>query len=99
MKTYHETFTLPNGTIIAGVHRSSDCAGEKCVIHNPMRTYDKANLIWRNDRAIFEVVCEHGVGHIAPEQKEFLLRTRGEGALVHGCCWQRCCLDYYKEEA
>lgn len=99
MKMNRKVFTLVNGTRLTNIHSSYDCAGEKCVIHNPMRTYDKADLIWRNDRGIFEVVCEHGVGHVAPEQYDYLIRTRGEGALVHGCCWQRCCLDYYKEEA
>lgn len=97
MKVYHETFTLPNGTILGGVHPSSNCAGEKCVIHNPMHTYDKADLIWRNDRCIFEVICAHGCGHPAPEQYEYWRRTNQEWQTVHGC--DGCCANYHKEES
>lgn len=92
MKMNQKVFTLVNGTRLTNIHPSSACAGEKCVIHNPVRTYDKADLVWRNDRGIFEVVCEHGVGHIAPEQYDYLIRSRGEGSLTHGC--DGCCLAW-----
>lgn len=85
-----ETFEFHEGTLV-GVHPAGQCAGEWCVIHNPLPTYPRDRLHWRSDRKIFEVICKHGVGHIAPEQVEYLIQTRGEGALTHGCCWERCC--------
>ena len=85
-----ETFEFHEGTLV-GVHPAGQCAGEWCVIHNPLPTYPRDRLHWRSDRKIFEVICKHGVGHIAPEQVEYLVKTQGEGALIHGCCWERCC--------
>lgn len=47
-----------------------------------MNTFTLAN----GTRITNGIVCEHGVGHVAPEW-----------ALVHAC--DGCCINYYKEEA
>lgn len=89
-----KVFTLPDGTRLVNIHSSSRCAGEWCVIHNPLDTYDRSRLHWRSDRGILEVICDHGVGHPVPEQHEYIMSTQGEGGLIHGCCAERCCEAY-----
>lgn len=82
-------YLLPTGQLLVNVHEPGTCLGEWCVIHNPLDTYDRDWLHWRADRAIFEVICDHGCGHPAPEQYEFWQRTNQEWQIVHGCCG--CC--------
>lgn len=83
-----------NGRKLGGVHFEEDCSGDTCVIHKPtdhlMRDW---TLIWRNDRDIFERICEHGIGHPDPDQTEFWMNTMlladAEAMEVHGC--DGCC--------
>lgn len=64
------------------VHAKDRCAGQPCPIHNPsdhhMVTWDQR---WRDDRKIMERVCEHGIGHVDPDD---ITTYR-----VHGC--DGCC--------
>ena len=83
-----ETFEFHEGTLV-GVHPAGQCAGEWCVIHNPLPTYPRDRLHWRSDRKIFEVICKHGVGHPAPEQHLFWKALGQEWQSVHGCDY--CC--------
>jgi hypothetical protein len=79
------------GSVTLGaVHPGAVCEGRPCVIHNPtdhhMRTWP---LLWRDDRAIFERVCEHGVGHPDPDQFDYWRDIGQEAQGVHGC--DGCC--------
>ncbi len=75
---------------LRNVHDRSKCAHRTCVVHNPsdhhMRRWE---LHWRNDRGIFERICEHGVGHPDPDQYEYWRETNQQGQAVHGCDF--CC--------
>lgn len=83
-----ELFTFEEGTLL--VHAEDRCRGRYCTIHNPsdhhMRDW---HLHWRSDRAIFERICSHGVGHPDPDQFEFWEITNQNWQRVHGCCG--CC--------
>ena len=77
---------------LRGVHPEGRCRGEVCVIHNPtehhMRTWP---LHWRQDRGIFERVCEHGVGHPDPDHYPHWSATGRLAQSIHGC--DRCCVE------
>lgn len=79
-----EDFYDDFGNYIVNVHRMEDCSGT-CTIHEHSEhaLADKP-LLWRNDRGIFEHICEHGVGHPCPDS----LR---DDPGVHGCCG--CCYE------
>lgn len=78
-----EKFTTGTGQKLV-VHSNEDCIGPFCPIHNPSDHHMKDwPLHWRADRAYFERICEHGVGH--PDPDGFY----GEQDTVHGC--DGCC--------
>jgi hypothetical protein len=78
-----EQFTDNFGNNIVNVHTAQTCNG-KCTIHNhSQHALSDKPLLWRNDRKIFEHICEHGVGHPCPDS----LPKTDSG--VHGCCG--CC--------
>lgn len=68
----HVVVQLPAGVRAMVVHDATACTGRECVIHNPtehpMRRFP---LHWRADRAIFERLCPHGVGHPDPDQQAY----------------------------
>lgn len=76
--------------MLINVHDERKCAGETCVIHNPtehhMREWPR---VWRNDRGIFERICEHGIGHPDPDQFPRWEKTDQMYEGIHGC--DRCC--------
>lgn len=91
------SWVRPDGQVVSrklgGVHFTEDCETEHCVLHNPsehsMRDFP---LHWRDDRQIFERICEHGVGHPDPDQEDFWTLKFGPGNTqgIHGCdgcCW------------
>lgn len=80
---------LPSGVTLRNVHDESGCVGA-CVIHRPTRHHmSEWSLVWRDDRGIFERICEHGIGHPDPDQLDYWKRTRQEWQSVHGC--DGCC--------
>lgn len=80
------TFILPNGVMIGGVHKPWDCKGDRCTIHKPtMHHMSHMYLHWRGDRKIFERICEHGVGHPDPDGY-----YPSWADAVHGCCGVCC---------
>ena len=80
------TYTLPDGTVLHNVHSSASCAGDHCVIHNPLHTHmDSWPLIWRDDRGIFERIDPLGCGHPDPSQYDYWTATKQEWQTVHGC--------------
>lgn len=82
--------TVHEGIELVGVHDSDRCAGEVCVIHNQTDHHMRSwRLIWRDDRAIFERICPHGIGHPDPDQYPFWKRTGQMVEAVHGC--DGCC--------
>ena len=85
-------YLLPTGQLLVNVHEPDKCRGEWCVIHKPLDTYDRSRLHWRADKGLFEVICEHGVGHTSPEDALWIESIRSYE--VHGCCKQRCCLKW-----
>lgn len=82
------------GTKVVNVHEQWQCMKGYCTIHKPsdhrMRNFKQR---WRNDRALMERVCEHGVGH--PDPDELGLDESGRG--VHGC--DGCCLEVMEIES
>ena len=72
-------------------HQEDKCRGTTCVMHNPREGAHRAMpLLWRDDRGIFERICDHGVGHPDPDQFEYwnsagILDSEG----IHGC--DGCC--------
>jgi hypothetical protein len=84
-----ETYTLPDGTLLRGVHSRLKCAGRPCVVHNPSDHHMRdLPLHWRDDRRMFERICRHGIGHPDPDALAFQLSlpTGDDGWGVHGCC-------------
>lgn len=77
------------------VHEKDNCAGQNCCIHNPSdHPLKNAPLNWRSDRRIMERFCEHGAGHVDPDDLWYRVNVLGEDAKyagVHGCCEERCC--------
>lgn len=81
-----ETFTMPGGTVLVGVHTRESCGGDYCVVHCPKHTHmDDWPLIWRDDRGIFERIDPLGCGHPDPSQFDYWERTNQEWQTVHGC--------------
>lgn len=83
-------YVLPDGSELKNVHKDSRCAGRTCIIHNPTDHHMVDwRLHWRDDRAIFERICDHDIGHPDPDQFEFwtLYDMQAEG--THGC--DGCC--------
>lgn len=80
------------GVTLTGVHAPGICRGRLCTVHNPIpddHPHASWALRWRNDRAIFERICPHGIGHPAIEQLEYWAEIGSEYLAVHGCCG--CC--------
>jgi hypothetical protein len=81
------------GNIVFGVHEDDQCAGDYCTIHNNsehrMRDFKQ---LWRDDMAIMERVCEHGVGHPDPDE----IKLRKEHG-CDGCCLERLEIDQITE--
>lgn len=85
-----DKFLLPNGAALVNLHSSTLCEGRACVIHNQSdHSMTHLNLHWRDDRRLFERICEHGVGHPDPDDLAFHVSQGREWMGVHGCCG--CC--------
>lgn len=95
-----ETGLIMSGDIIgmhAGyplvVHAPGRCGGEMCCIHNPSaHALSDRPLHWRDDRAIMERICVHGVGHPDPDDAAWRKRSGRDPDgwdNVHGC--DGCC--------
>lgn len=70
-----ETVTV-EGITLNNVHDVALCSGRPCVVHNPTDHHMRGfRLLWRNDRAIFERICPHGIGHPDPDQYAYWLDT------------------------
>lgn len=81
--------TKPGSITLAAVHPGAVCEGRPCVIHSPTDHHMRGwPLLWRDDRGIFERICEHGVGHPDPDQL-YYWRETGPAEAVHGC--DGCC--------
>jgi hypothetical protein len=106
-----EIWRLENGHTLGGVHFFEDCQagafeddGEEpryCTLHNPMEhPLDKHTLIWRDDRHLFERICNHGIGHPDPSQYDYWVELKGEAYAdaesSHGC--DGCCITGFNFE-
>ena len=90
-------YFLPDGRELVNVHDDSLCAGRTCVIHNPTEHHMvEWTLHWREDRGIFERICEHGVGHPDPDQHEYWREADKLYEAIHG--GDMCCHDHEIEE-
>ena len=92
--TYDEwdMVALERGVILHS-HGPSVCAAQPwgCWIHNPVQhSLSDAPVIWREDRAIAERLCEHGIGHPDWQECCYQLQIRSRDVTVHGC--DGCCL-------
>lgn len=93
-------FTDDYGQELIQIHdENSDCHQYGCPVHNPSNeAIAIGRLFWRDDRGIFERICEHGVGHPDHDMLRWMERTRGADYArvesVHGCCWHRCCVNH-----
>lgn len=75
---------------LVNTHSDSVCRGEICTIHNPTDHHMRSwRIHWRQDRGIFERICEHGVGHPDPDQIPYWKSIGIEDAGIHGC--DGCC--------
>ncbi len=85
-----ESWEIREDVFLNGVHLVDDCGGDDCVLHKPSGHHMSGwYLSWRDDRGIFERICEHGVGHPDPDQFDYWRRTDQEWQGVHGC--DGCC--------
>lgn len=85
--TYYKASEMP----LDNVHDASLCAGRVCVIHSPTEHHMSSwPLVWRSDKAAFERVCPHGVGHYDPDQGDWWAESDQGWQWVHGCCG--CCV-------
>lgn len=81
-----------NGALIR-THGIDGCVAP-CAIHWPTghRMVDYPQH-WRDDRALMERICPHGIGHPDPDDLDYKRRTWGEGFVyfesIHGC--DGCC--------
>lgn len=79
-----ETWVINSALKLSNTHPSGTCQGEACTLHRPTNHH----MIWwglhyRNDRAIFERICQHGIGHPDPDT---LLSGDDDGHGCDGCC-------------
>lgn len=82
--------TEVEGILLNNVHAMDNCAGRPCVIHNPTDHHMRGwRLCWRDDRGIFERICEHGIGHPDPDQFDFWRERDAMSEATHGC--DGCC--------
>ena len=82
--------TDAEGIHLVNVHPMNKCIGRPCVIHSPTNHHMRSwKLHWRSDRAIFERICEHGIGHPDPDQFDYWKSIGQDWQAVHGCDW--CC--------
>lgn len=81
-----EEFTDNFGHTLINVHRRDDC-NPPCTIHaHSEHVLRDKPLLWRNDRGIFEHMCEHGIGHPCPDS---LPKTDSGVHGCDGCCRER----------
>lgn len=74
------------------IHPQEKCAGRPCVIHHPTDHHMRGwRLHWRDDRGIFERICDHGIGHPDPDQFDYWESTGQDWQGVHGCDF--CCVS------
>ena len=83
----HRRWTLEHSrTYLCSVHNQSLCEGQPCTIHNRsdhhMRSWPQH---WRDDTAVMERTCPHGVGHPDPDSPWPWDSSRW----IHGC--DGCC--------
>lgn len=85
-----DVIALHDGRVLE-VHPPWKCLDEPCCIHNPSaHPLRHAPLYWREDRAIIERICPHGIGHPDPDDLTFRLQHGTLfGAGVHNC--DGCC--------
>lgn len=75
------------------VHPRGACKlPDQCVVHNPSDHHMRDWVLnWRQDTAVMERLCEHGVGHPDPDDMAFQ-KSVGQGWKgTHGC--DGCCVD------
>ncbi len=82
--------------LLTGVHTPEPTCDIACVIHNPSEgPHRDLHLHWRDDRGIFERICDHGIGHPDPDQFPYWEATDQDYQSVHGC--DGCCGGFYVE--
>lgn len=87
-----DTFELPDGAVLTNVHAGTSCEGRPCVIHRPTPHHMADwTLHWRDDRGIFERICEHGIGHPDLDQFDYWRSVDQDSQAVHGC--DGCCFN------
>ena len=77
-------------------HTKDKCEGRACAVHNPsdhrMRAFPQH---WRDDRALMERICPHGIGHPDPDHMAWYRTQRtvkdAYYESIHGCCGAGCC--------
>lgn len=82
------------GYRLTRVHDSSGCEGRACMIHNPsdnIQNREDWPYHFRNDRGIWERLCEHKVGHPDKDEYAFFASIGRGHEGIHGC--DRCCQD------
>jgi hypothetical protein len=75
------------------IHNKEICT-TLCAFHAPSDHHMRYwQMLWRDDRALLERICEHGVGHPDPDQIAYIRKhvsykyAKEQG--IHGC--DGCC--------
>lgn len=81
---------------LVNVHKADQCTGG-CPIHGPSEhPLNKAPMVWRPEKHIFERKCDHGVRHPDPDSVDYLRRVMGDQTShIHGC--DGCCAPDSKD--
>lgn len=87
-----EDFTTGNQQWLQ-IHNKEIC-NPPCAFHAPSDHHMQYwKMLWRDDRALLERICKHGVGHPDPDQLTYLKTKVNVGysaeKSVHGC--DGCC--------
>lgn len=83
-------FHMNNGTILVNVHDKKQCAGRRCVVHNPTQHHMSMwPAEWDDAMGMVMRVCPHGWGHPDPDDRWFRTTRSSFLACTHQC--DSCC--------
>lgn len=91
-----DVIALYDGRVMQ-THPERECL-PPCPVHAPSEhPLSTAPLNWREDRRLWERICDHGCGHPDPDDVAFKRATmmpevfRMNAFEIHGCCLPSCC--------
>lgn len=83
---------IVKSSVMLNLHSDRVCAGTACVIHSPSDHHMRGwVLVWRDEKKLFERMCDHGIGHPDPDDLAYHMRQSRDWVEVHGC--DGCCQE------